>query len=158
MINHHLLILKRILAAHNLKHDQSRSGTRDLFNRAHEKVAVQVLAPAPRALGKLLALYKRLFVGVVVPFNDMRGLVVEVGLVIQSFQTAVMHILDFHQRVLDELGIKIYLDIPEEVFQNLDVVHKIPNAASTRSIAPMTPVVNKNVHQKLIPIPKFTKG
>jgi transcriptional regulator with XRE-family HTH domain len=61
-------------------------------------------------------------------------------------------------RVLDELGIKIYLDIPEEVFQNLDVVHKIPNAASTRSIAPMTPVVNKNVHQKLIPIPKFKKG
>lgn len=61
-------------------------------------------------------------------------------------------------RVLDELGIKIYLDIPEEVFLNLDVVHKIPNAASTRSIAPMTPVVNKNVHQKLIPIPKFTKG
>ena len=34
----------------------------------------------------------------------------------------------------------------------------VQNTRGVRAIAPMTPVVNKNVHQKLIPIPKFTKG
>ena len=103
MINHNLFIFKRVFPPYNLKDYKSSRGTRHLFNRAHEEVAVQIAAPATGALGQLLALCKCLLIGVVVAFDNVRRLVVEVGLVVQSLEAAVVYVLDFGEGVLDQL-------------------------------------------------------
>lgn len=66
MIDHHLLILKRVFSSHKLEDNQPSTGARYLANRAHEEVSIEILAPPARSLCEFSALAEGFLVGVVV--------------------------------------------------------------------------------------------
>lgn len=103
VIDDDFFVFERVLSSHKLEDNQPGTGTGDLADRAHEKVAVEVLAPPACSLGESSALAEGFLVGVVVSGNNARWSVLLVRLEVECLKAAIVDVLDFCQRMHDEL-------------------------------------------------------